>query len=150
MSDTAASISTRELWAQLFHATSVETFLNDSAQAFSIPSFSDYITNLCQSRNEKPEHVIARAGLDKSFGHRLFTGKRNPSRDTVLQLAFGFVMTTDETQQLLKIARNTPLHPKVKRDAVIAFCLHNKMKLIDTQQVLHNHNLPLLGGRKHA
>jgi hypothetical protein len=149
MTETSASIATRELWAQLFHAPSIDVFLADSASACELPQFSDYITGLCRSRNEKPERVITRAGIEKSFGHRLFSGMRNPSRDTVLQLAFGFEMTTDEAQQLLKIARNTPLHPKVKRDAIVAFCLHNKMQLIDAQQALHDNGLPLLGGRKH-
>jgi hypothetical protein len=73
---------------------------------------------------------------------------RNPSRDTVLQLAFGFEMDTDETQQLLKIAGVTALHPRVKRDAVIAYCLHNRKSVMEVQRLLFDNNLPLMGGKR--
>ena len=72
---------------------------------------------------------------------------RNPSRDTVLMLAFGFELSLDETQQILKVARQTPLHPKVKRDAVIAYCLHHQKTIVETQQVLYEYGLPLMGVR---
>jgi hypothetical protein len=73
---------------------------------------------------------------------------RNPSRDTVLRLVFGFALSTDETQQLLKMAQVIALHPKVKRDAVIAYCLHNGKTLIEAQQALHDNNLPLIGSNR--
>ena len=79
-----------------------------------LPLFSEYITMLAEERNEKAEAVIRRGEIESSFGHKLFSGTRNPSRDTVLQLAFGFELNADETQQLLKVARATALHPRVK------------------------------------
>ena len=147
MAGNTDSISTLELWARLFQAPSIDRFLVENDDALDMPAFSTYITDLCASRGEKPEQVIKRSGIERSFGHRLFTGARNPSRDTVLQLAFGFELSTDQTQQLLKIARATLLHPKVKRDAVIAYCLHNKKPLIEAQQVLHEMDLPLMGNK---
>ena len=147
---TIEGISTRELWARLFKAASIDRFLAESSGACQMPSFSDHVNLLCERRGEVPGHVIERAGIERSFGHRLFSGERNPSRDTVIQLAFGFSLSTDEAQQLLKVARCTPLHPKVKRDAVIAYCLHNGKSLIDVQQVLYENGLPVLGGRKDA
>ena len=147
--DKRENVTTLELWARLFKAPSIDRFLADSGRS-ELPAFSDYITDLATARNEKPERIINRSGLERSFGHRLFSGGRNPSRDTVLQLAFGFQMTPDETQQLLKVAQASPLHPKVKRDAVIAYCLHNGRQLIDAQQALHEYGLPLLGGRRNG
>ena len=141
-------VTTLELWARLFQAPTIDRFLAENDDALHMPVFSEYITDLCTSRGEKPEQVIKRSGIERSFGHRLFTGARNPSRDTVLQLAFGFELSTDQTQQLLKIAQATLLHPKVKRDAVIAYCLHNGKPLIEAQRVLHEMGLPLMGNRK--
>jgi hypothetical protein len=94
--------------------------------------------------------VIKRANIESSYGHRLFRGSRNPSRDTVLQLAFGFGMDTAEAQQLLKIARHAALHPKVKRDAIIAFCLENGRTVIEAQNYLYDNDMPLLGGASHV
>ncbi len=148
MEGKSEKISTQELWARLFKSTSVGEYLDKLADECEMPSFSEYITFLCQERHEKPESIIKRSDLDSSFGHRLFSGMRNPSRDTVLQLAFGFEMDTDETQQLLKIAGVTALHPRVKRDAVIAYCLHNRKSVVEVQRLLFDNNMPLMGGKR--
>lgn len=148
MQDKSTSISTGELWARLFKSPSVDGFLAESSGACELPSFSDYITELCKAKGEKPERVIKRGNIETSYGHRLFSGGRNPSRDTVLQLAFGFELNADEAQQLLKVAHAAPLHPRVKRDAVIAFCLHHHTSMIETQVILAENGLPILGGGK--
>ena len=149
MTENAAAVSTQELWTRLFQASSADAFLDENGSVCELPAFSRYITELCAAKGEKPERVIRRGNLDSSYGHRLFSGNRAPSRDTVLQLAFGFGMNADEAQQLLKVAHAAPLHPKVKRDAVIAFCLYHRQTLEDAQLALFRHDLPLLGG-KHA
>ncbi|MBR3241605.1 MAG: hypothetical protein IKF90_02755 [Parasporobacterium sp.] len=94
-------ISTSELWAKLFRSASVERYLAGSVDMQELPLFSEYISMLAEERNEKAEAVIRRGEIESSFGHKLFSGTRNPSRDTVLQLAFGFELNADETQQLL-------------------------------------------------
>lgn len=148
MEDKSKEISTYELWAKLFDAEGIDRFLNE--QVDKLPPFSNYLSDLCEARGEVPEQVIRRSDLESSFGHRLFAGSRKPSRDSVLKLAFGLSMTVEEAQQFLKIARVTALHPKVRRDAVIAWCLHRGKNLIQTQEILHDEGLPLLGGEKHG
>ena len=145
MKDKSNGISTQELWAKLFRSPVLERFFAENGDDCTLPSFSDYIGDLCRSREEKPAQILKRCNIERTFGHRLFSGERNPSRDTVLQLAFGFELTTDETQQLLKVARASALHPKVRRDAVIAYCIHNGRTLTDTQQCLYDNHLPLIG-----
>lgn len=56
-------------------------------------------------------------------------------------------LSADETQQLLKVARATALHPRVKRDAVIAYCLQYHRTFMETQQLLYDNHLPLIGGK---
>lgn len=148
MQDKSTRISTGELWARLFKSPFVDGFLAESSGACELPSFSDYITELCAAKGEKPERVLKRGNLESSYGHRLFAGGRNPSRDTVLQLAFGLELDPDAAQQLLKVARAAPLHPRVKRDAVIAFCLHHRTSVVETQVILAENGLPILGGGK--
>lgn len=128
----------------------MDKFLEREKSSITLPPFSDYIGRLCENKDEKPERVIRRANLDSSFGHRLFSGTRKPSRDTVLQLAFGLELGCDETQQLLKVAREAALHPKVKRDAIIAYALHRRLPLEKAQQLLAETDLPILGGDKHV
>jgi hypothetical protein len=146
--DKSQNISTSELWAKLFMSSSVEGYLAESVSLKELPSFSEYIGMLIEEKNEKAETVIRRGEIESSFGHKLFSGTRNPSRDTVLQLAFGFELDAEQTQQLLKIARASALHPRVKRDAIIAYCLQYHRSFMETQQLRYDNQLPLLGVKK--
>ena len=136
--------TTQELWGKLFKSTNVECVLEDTDDS-RMPQFSEYISALCSARGEKEEAVIRRGNIESSYGHRLFKGARNPSRDTVLQMAFGLELDSDGTQQLLKIARATALHPRVKRDAVIAYCLYHHKSFMETQELLFDNGLPTIG-----
>ncbi len=141
-------ISTDELLALLFKERNLEAFLQRNESAYLMPSFSDYLNAWCRRNLAYPEQVIRRTNLEKSYGHQLFTGKRNPSRDTVLQLAFAMKADLAQAQEMLRIARRSVLYPRIKRDAVIIYCLHNHLSLEDTQSVLQDLGLPQLGGRE--
>lgn len=144
-------ISTEQLLALLFKAPSLSHFLDEKTSDITLPDFSEYISSLCVAHNEIREHIILRSGLEKTFGHQLFGGRRAPSRDTVLQLAFGFSLSVPETQELLRVAGKSLLYPRVKRDAAIIYCLYHGFSLVDTQIVLYDLDLPALGGgRKHG
>jgi len=95
-----------------------------------------------------PERIINRADIESSYGHQIFKGSRMPSRDKVIQLAFGFGFGLEETQTLLQVAQYSPLYPKIKRDAVLIFCLGHKRGMIETQALLHELGLKLLGGER--
>ena len=150
VTDRTGQVPTHELWMRLFEAPSIDRFLSDNVEACDMPTLPEYLLALCETCGMDPGQVARRADIERSYGNRLFSGMRHPSRDTVLQLAFGFGLTTDETQQLLKVARVAPLHPKIKRDAVIAYALHKELTLMDAQQALFDAGLPLLGGKRGA
>ena len=141
-------ISTDELLKLLFKERSLEHFLQRNESAYLNTGFSDYISTWCKAHQEVPEQLIRRANLEKSFGHQLFSGKRKPSRDTVIQLAFAMGADVAQTQEMLKIARKSLLYPRIKRDTVIIYCLHNHISLVDTQIILQDLELPPLGGRE--
>ena len=140
-------VSTDELLKLLFKERSLEQFLQRNESAYLNPSFSEYLSAWCKEHQKVPEQLIRRANLDKSFGHQLFSGKRRPSRDTVIQLAFAMGADVAQTQEMLKIARKSLLYPRIKRDTVIMYCLHNRVSLIDTEIILSDLDLPILGGR---
>lgn len=132
----------------LVETINLEQFVKDHFEEMEIPAFCEYINNLCKDKSEVPEHIIKRGNIERSFGHQLFKGTKKPSRDTVLQLAFGFEAGLDLTQELLKCAGMSILYPRVKRDAVIIFCLYHHFTFIEAQNILHDLNLPLIGRRK--
>ncbi|NLT97588.1 MAG: hypothetical protein GXW96_05435 [Christensenellaceae bacterium] len=141
-------VRTSTLFRLLFKTSNIKKFMEKNTDEMQLPSFSEYISRLCADRGEVPEKVIKRANIERSFGHQLFKGTKKPSRDTVLQLAFGFVADVDTAQKLLKYARMSTLYPRVKRDAAILYCLHNRFTIMEAQNVLHDMKLPLIGGGK--
>ncbi|MDR1688147.1 MAG: hypothetical protein LBS21_05995 [Clostridiales bacterium] len=139
------NITTSGLLRRLFKTASIMRFIKHFDRQMEYVSFDTYITELCIGKNKIPEHVILNAGIERSYGHQLFSGRRKPSRDKAIQLAFGFEMTFSETQALLKAARKSPLYPRIKRDAAIIFALERKVTIVDFQNMLSDLKLPLLG-----
>ena len=137
-------ITTDELLARLFKATQLNDVL-ENEDITQPPLFHEYLRQLCRDRGEVAERVIKRAGIDRTYGHQLFSGRRKPSRDKVIQLAFGFGLDVEETQQLLKSARHTALYPKIKRDAAIIYCLARNMEIAGAQDLLADCDLSALG-----
>lgn len=146
MGDDKLSDSER-LLQLLFKESSLEHFLQRDETAFLLPSFGEYLNAWCRQHGEVPERLIRAANLEKGYGHQLFRDKRNPSRDTVLQLAFAMKADVKQAQEMLKIARKALLYPRIKRDAVLIYCLHNRISLIDTLIVMTDLDLPALGGQ---
>lgn len=148
MNEQTNQTRTSTLFRRLFKTSSIKEFMEKNADEMQLQSFSEYITGLCKKKGEVPERIIRRANIERSFGHQLFKGAKKPSRDTVLQLAFGFEADVDTAQKLLKHAGMSALYPRVKRDTAILYCLHNRFTIVETQNVLHEMDLPLIGGGK--
>jgi hypothetical protein len=146
--DTAAKVSTSSLLGKLLKTSSIHRFIEINGENMKLPPFHTYITKKCIEMNEVPERITNRAGIESSYGHQIFKGARMPSRDKVIQLAFGFGFGLEDTQSLLKAAQHSPLYPRIERDAAVIFCIGRKRNMIETQQLLHELGLKLLGGER--
>ncbi len=121
--------------------------LNDFMKMdLTIGPFHDYIAQMCVDRGETREHVIKRSGLNRTYGHQIFNGTRKPSRDKIIQLAIGFGLDIEQTQQLLKAAQESPLIPRIKRDAAIIYCVMHRLGITDAQKLLTDFDFIRLGG----
>jgi hypothetical protein len=137
---------TSALLHRLFNTPDLEQFMAGNAIDMVVPPFHVYITEICKTTGQVPEQVIKHAAIERTYGHQLFNGTRNPSRDKVIQLAFGLRLDLGGTQRLLQIAQKSLLYPRIKRDAAILYCLKNRKDIFETQSVLQSLGLTLLGG----
>lgn len=142
---TSLLVHTSALLRQLFNTSDVDEFIEKNRPEMKEISLVDYIDNLAKSKNEPRERIIKRAGIERTYGHQLFRGIRMPSRDKVLQLAFGLELNVDKTQQLLRVADMSLLYPRIERDAIILYCISHHKNIIDTQNLLEKRGLTLLG-----
>ncbi len=148
-SNTAKGTQTSTLLRRIFKANNLNSFMDENERELSMSSFTEHIEKLCEERSIIRREVIERAGIERSFGYQLFRGARKPSRDNVIRLAFGFGLDVEETQSLLKTAGKATLYPRIKRDAIILFCLSHKQTILEVQDSLHSHGLTLLGSENY-
>lgn len=139
-------VRTSTLLRRLFKAPDLEAFMIKNAEELQAPLFHEYIKKLCYMTKQVPERVIKHAAIERTYGHQLFNGTRKPSRDKVIQLAFGFGFDVEGVQNLLRIAQKSPLYPRIKRDAAILYCINHHATIEEVQGLLYDLGLTLLGG----
>ncbi len=131
-------VLTDDLLKELLEGPNVAQYIETApAVEYDLPA---YLKSLLKAKKRRRIDVVHAANLNETFGYQIFTGARNPSRDKVLQIAFGMPCTLRETQRMLKHARCNELYIKNRRDAIIAFCLEHGMSLAQTEEQLFRYN----------
>ena len=95
----------------------------------SVVSLAEHLETLLNQKRTSKAEVIYRAKLDTVYGYQIFNGTRKPSRDKLLQLAFGFPLTYKETLTLLRIAGVGSLYVRRRRDSIIIFALNKRFSM---------------------
>ena len=114
---------TEELLERLFAAQTPEVYLD---QGLTIDrELSDYLHELLVAKGLKRADVVRASGLNGTFVYDVFAGKSRLGRDHALMLAFGLGCDLRETQRLLRLDGVSELWPKLRRDAVIVWCVEH-------------------------
>ncbi len=116
---------TDDLLEQLLSSTSPEAYL--SSVELPERTLADYARALLADRGMKRADVIRASGLNTTFAYQVFQGVRHIGRDNAIMLAFGLRCTLVEAQRLLRLAGASELWCKVRRDAIIIYCLNEGM-----------------------
>lgn len=122
-----------------------ETFDSDYKNEFVSISLSESIENIMNKKLLSKSDVIKRADIDRVYGYQIISGTRMPTREKLLQLGFGLCLDASGMQALLKATGYAPLYPKVKRDAAILFCFNKSYNFLETQAMLQQAGLKLIG-----
>ena len=88
--------------------------------------------------------VVRRSSLDRTYVYQIFAGAKTPSRDKLIAIAFGLCLSDEETQEMLKVSGNRELYARDARDAVIMFALQHKKTVFEANELLFNHDFPIL------
>lgn len=136
--------STEELLALLKKSDNLDSFLEESENDMIETSLQEQLSLFIEKSNKKPAEILRRAGIEKSYGYDILSGKRTPSREKVLALIFALSLSASDAQALLKSCGYPPLYPKILRDSVILFCLDKEIELSDTNETLYDLGLELI------
>ena len=127
---------TGTLQDELCCAACLERFVQENEDELSVKSVPEFLEELLEKYGRKKAEVAKRAGLDESYNHQIFTGKRNAKRDKLIQIAFGFPLTVEETQQLLKCGEYSELYVRRKRDAYLMYALEKGYDVWQVNELL--------------
>ena len=134
-------MSTDDLMKTLSNSPNAKQFIKDNNSELLNYTLSEYLEHLLNSNNMRKSDVIHLTNLDRTYAYQIFNGSKKPNRDKLLQLAFGLRLSADETQTLLKVAREPLLYPRVERDVFILAALYNKNTLLECNQILEDNSL---------
>ena len=88
--------------------------------------------------------MVRRSNLNKAYVYQIFLGKKYPSRDKIIALAFGLELDEKEVQVLLKQAGYRELYPRDPRDALLLYAIGHHKGIIDANELLYDHNIEVL------
>ncbi|MGN0607945.1 MAG: XRE family transcriptional regulator, partial [Oscillospiraceae bacterium] len=126
------TVSTDKLENELSEISDISDFLEKNSDELVNVKLSEYLNELLASRNMEEYEVIKNSGLNRGYAYQIFEGGKNPSRDKIIGLSFGFKLNFAETQKLLKTAGMRTLYARDERDAIIIFAVKKGCSVIET------------------
>ena len=133
-----------KLYAYIKKSTNFAEFWEEHEEQIVHLSLSDYLRTLLKEKGLKRSEVVVKTGLDKAYVYQIFAGKKNPSRDKLITMAFGLKLTEKETQKMLRLSGHRELWPKDERDALFLFAIQRGMSLEDVHTELERYGLDSL------
>lgn len=135
---------TKFLQEELRKSSNLDKFEEENSSELHALSVADYLNELLIKYDEKKAEIGKRANLDEGYMYQIFNGRRNAKRDKLLRLAFGFPLTLEETQRLLRLGGCGELYVRRKRDAYLMFALEKGYDVMQTNDLLYEKGVELL------
>lgn len=132
--------STEKLINEIKTAYNITQFISDNEGDIYDPQLCGYIREIMKEKKLNRAQIMRDGLLNQNYAYQILSGKKNPSRDKVIQLCFGMRLNLDEAQRLMKLADVGALYPRNKRDAVVMYGLENKMTLMRVNFILDEIN----------
>lgn len=129
--------STEELLHELQKAEDVFKFTVVNEEEMEAVSLTEELEQLLKKYQKQKKDVIKDAGMDTTYGYQIFDGRKNPRRDKLIQLAFGFPLTVEEANKVFRAAGVSDLYVRCKRDTICMYCLQQKMTVDECDELLY-------------
>ena len=129
--------NTDQLQQELMTGNDLSRVLSDNDASFQQHDLQETLQALFERRSISKTMLAKQSGISEVYLHQVFSGRRTPSRNRLLCLCFGLEATVDETQELLRHARD-------RRDAILIFGLSHNMTLAQVNDKLYDENVDTL------
>lgn len=128
-------LSTQDFENRLYESLSLDDIF--AAPEIVNINLRDYLNEMLETQGLVRKEVISEARINETYGWELFcVGKKKPSRNKLLALAFAMKLNPDQTRRLLRHGEASALYAKDKRDAAILLALHHGLTLVECDDLL--------------
>lgn len=129
--------ATEELFNELKQAKELQEFITENTEEFEVLPLSEILVQMLEKYQKTKMEVIKAARLDFTYGYQIFDGKKRPRREKLLQLVFGFPLSVEDTNRVLRAGGVSGLYVRNKRDVVCMYCLQQQMTLEECNSYLY-------------
>ena len=136
--------TTDELAHEISRSDNILDYFAENRGEMQIDSLPEYLERWLKRKDCTKADVVRRSNLNKAYVYQIFLGKKYPSRDKVIALAFGHELDEKEVQVLLKQAGYRELYPRDPRDALLLYAIGHHKGIIDANELLYDHNIEVL------
>ncbi len=129
--------TTEELLNELQKAEDIFEFAKENETELESVTLTELLEQFLDKYQKPKKDVIKDAGLDTTYGYQIFDGRKKPRRDKLLQLAFGFPLTIEDTNALFRAGGMSSLYVRCKRDTICMYCLQQGMTVDECNELLY-------------
>lgn len=106
-------------------------------------NFNVYLQKIVIEKGFENSEVIRKSGIEKGYYYEIMRGRKNPSRDKIIQIAIALDLNIKETNELLNM-QGYALWGENPRDFIILYCIENNLNLIHVNMLLEEFKEKLL------
>ena len=93
--------STDEMWNEIKSADDYESFAANNTEMFTSADISECLNALLKEKGIPLKEAVKQSCIERTYAYHIFSGKKIPSRDKLISIAFGMKLTLYETQTLM-------------------------------------------------
>ena len=136
--------STDDLANEIKESSNILDFLAENHAEMQLGGLPQYLEEWLREKNLSKADVVRQSNLNRAYVYQIFLGRKYPSRDKIIALAFGMGQTAAETLTLLKQAGYRELYPRDPRDALLLYAVGHGKTILEANQLLYANNIDVL------
>lgn len=99
-------------------------------------NFSAYLNELLDTHGLQTRDIIIKLNMERSYTYQILKGRRNPTRNFLIRIAFLCQLSVDETQKLLTIGNRPILYPRNRFDTAVLYCIQHNLNEEELNELL--------------
>lgn len=117
------------------NSNNIENFIRDNRDIFDTKKFYELLNDYLNKNKMTKAEVAKSTLLYERYVYEIFSGKKIPSRDKLLQICLALKLNINDTNRLLNSAEKNSLNPRNIRDSIIIFSILKNKSVMECNEI---------------